>query len=69
MIPLHERTVHMPVALYRIRHSPAGIEEARTQVEQSMKKGFRGSLTSLYGALVLFTPKKDGGVRDVHRLP
>ncbi len=53
----------IPVASYRVRYSPAEIEEARTQVKRFLEKGFVRPSTSPYGASVLFTPKKDGGLR------
>ena len=53
----------IPVASYRMRYSPAEIEEARTQVKRFLEKGFVRPSTSPYGASVLFTPKKDGGLR------
>ena len=53
----------IPVATYRMRYSPAEIEEARKQVKRFLEKGFIRPPTSPYGASVLFTPKKDGGVR------
>ena len=52
-----------PVASYRMRYSPAEIEEARTQVKRFLEKGFVRPSTSPYGASVLFAPKKDGGLR------
>jgi len=53
----------IPVASYRVRYSPAEIEEAWTQVKRFLEKGFVRPSTSPYGASVLFTPKKDGGLR------
>ena len=53
----------IPVASYKVRYRPAEIKEARTQVKRFLKKGLVRPSTSPYGALVLFTPKKDGGLR------
>jgi len=50
-----------PVASYRVRYSPAEIEEARTQVKRFLEKGFVRPSTSPYGASVLFTPKRMEG--------
>ena len=61
VIPFPESAV--PVASYRMRYSPAEIEEARKQVKRFLEKGFVRPSTSPYGASVLFTPKKDGGLR------
>ena len=52
-----------PVSSYRMRYSPAEVEEARKQVEYFRSKGFVRPSTSPYGSSVLFTPKKDGGLR------
>ena len=52
-----------PVATYRMRYSPAKIEEARKQVKRFLEKRFVRPSTSPYGASILFTPKKDGGLR------
>ena len=51
--------VHRP--LYKL--SPLELEEARKQIEYMLEHGFIRPLDSPYGALVLFAPKKDGGLR------
>ena len=61
VIPFDSQAI--PVASYRMRYSPAEIEEARKQVKRFLEKGFVMPSTSPYGASILFTPKKDGGLR------
>ena len=51
--------VHRP--LYKL--SPLEIEEARKHIEYMLEHGFIRPSDSPYGAPVLFTPKKDGGLR------
>ena len=53
----------VPVVSYRMRYSPAKIEEARKQVKRFLEQGFVRPSTSPYGASVLFAPKEDGGLR------
>ncbi len=48
VIPFDEDAV--PVASYRVRYSPAKLEEARTQVKRFLEKGFVRPSTSPYGA-------------------
>jgi hypothetical protein len=62
VIPLSDPN-SIPVSSYRMRYSPAEVEEARKQVEYFRSKGFVRPSTSPYGLSVLFTPKKDGGLR------
>ena len=62
VIPLSDPN-STPMSSYRMRYSPAEVEEARKQVEYFKSKGFVKRSTSPYGSSVLFTPKKDGGLR------
>ena len=61
VIPFKEGRV--PVTSYRIRYSPAEIEEARKQVKRFLEKGFARPSVSPFGSNILFTPKKVGGLR------
>ena len=50
--------VHRP--LYKL--SPLELDEAKKQIEYMLEHGFIRPSQSLYGAPVLFVPKKDGGL-------
>ncbi|CAI7842094.1 unnamed protein product [Closterium sp. NIES-54] len=39
------------------------LEELRSQIDALLEKGFIQAITSPFAALILFTPKKDGGLR------
>ena len=59
--------VHKP--LYKL--IPLELEEAHKQIQYMLEHGFIRPSDSPYGALVLFAPKKDGGLRfciDYHWL-
>ncbi|CAI7897812.1 unnamed protein product [Closterium sp. NIES-53] len=47
---------------YEIQYEPE-LEELRSQIDALLEKGFIQAITSPFAALILFTPKKDGGLR------
>ena len=48
-------------SLYKM--SPLELEEAKKQIESLLEQGFIRPSDSLYGAPILFIPKKDGSLR------
>ena len=51
--------IHRPI--YKL--SPLELEEAKKQIQYMLKHGYIRLSISLYGALVMFAPKKDSGLR------
>ena len=52
-----------PIHRPRYKMSPLELEEAKKQIQLMLEHGFIRPSDSPYGALVLFVPKKDGGLR------
>ena len=60
-----------PISKAPYRMAPVELKELKIQLEELLKKGFVRASVSPWGALVLFTQKKDGSLRlciDYRRL-
>ena len=60
-IELEDDTLPIHRPIYKL--SPLELQEARKQIQYMREHGYSKPLISPYGALVLFAPKKDGGLR------
>lgn len=60
-IKLEENTRPKMGLIYKL--SKIELQEMKTQIEEALRKGFIRPNISPWGSPVLFTPKKDGGLR------
>ena len=60
-IDLEDETAPVHKPIYKL--SPLELEEARKQIDYMLEHGYIRPSDSPYGSLVLFVPKKDGGLR------
>ena len=60
-IEVEDNTPPIHKTIYKL--SPLELEEAKKQIQYMLENGHIRPLIALFGGLVLFVPKKDGGLR------